>query len=123
MYAKEIHEGDCVYRMASDGAGLLPTRVVRVTTVREVGAYAPMTSNGDIIVDGMLASCYNIVRSQSLQQTFFQWLRSLEEFGRWAFGTYPYDSEFHDSVVDLPFGVDFLLSVMGYIIPQSLLSY
>lgn len=112
--------GDCVYRLSSDNEGLLPTRVVNVTIVPGVGAYAPMTSNGDVIVDGMLASCHNIVRSQSLLQSFFLWAREVERVGRWAFGGSTDELQLEE--IDLPPGVDFLLSVMQYIIPQSLFS-
>jgi hypothetical protein len=120
VYAEEIGVGDCVYRLARDGAGLLPTRVVNVTVVPGVGAYAPMTSNGDLIVNGMLASCYNIVHSTSLQHTFFHYARELEMLGRWMFGQ---TLGAQDTVVELPPGVDFLLSVLGYIVPQNMLSH
>ncbi|EPB78686.1 hypothetical protein ANCCEY_02205, partial [Ancylostoma ceylanicum] len=50
---------------------VITARVTKVSKVTETGIYSPMTSNGKIIVNGIYASCHNIVESYSLQNTFF----------------------------------------------------
>jgi hypothetical protein len=50
--------------------------------VKEIGIFAPMTSNGDLIVEGVLASCY-VLRDDArlVQQGYFQvCLRHLSRF-------------------------------------------
>uniref|UniRef100_A0A914VF42 Hedgehog protein Hint domain-containing protein n=1 Tax=Plectus sambesii TaxID=2011161 RepID=A0A914VF42_9BILA len=39
--------------------------------VEEIGAFAPMTSNGLLVVNGMVGSCHSVNKMLSLQQTFF----------------------------------------------------
>ena len=43
-----------------------------ISVVEERGIYAPMTSNGDIVVNDVLASCYNVVNNKFMQGGFFQ---------------------------------------------------
>uniref|UniRef100_A0A183BKE1 HintN domain-containing protein n=1 Tax=Globodera pallida TaxID=36090 RepID=A0A183BKE1_GLOPA len=66
VYAEEVRPGDCSKSMA-----LFEHRVFNIDRVRERGIYAPMTGTGDIVVHGVLASCYNIERNNVLQKSFF----------------------------------------------------
>jgi len=117
IYAKDVKVGDCVYRLTADRRRLHPVRVVNIDLVPQLGIYAPMTSNGDIIVDGILASCHNVIRAQSLQQTFFSFVRTIEDYARWAVGKV---SLVDESLVNLPIGADYFLSVIDYLVPSSL---
>lgn len=56
-FASEIHPGD-VLLTESKQNGLRPIRVVQVTMVTEQGLYAPLTNEGTLFVNDVLASCY-----------------------------------------------------------------
>ncbi|XP_068737204.1 tiggy-winkle hedgehog protein-like [Montipora capricornis] len=54
IFASEIEPGDLV----SNGSSSFYEAVTRVTMVMEKGVYAPLTSQGTMLVDGVLVSCY-----------------------------------------------------------------
>lgn len=62
-----------------------PSRVVSVEFGTAKGVYAPLTISGTLVVDGILASCYAVVKSHSLAQTalwplrFLPWLRGEQQ--------------------------------------------
>uniref|UniRef100_A0A183BUM2 HintN domain-containing protein n=1 Tax=Globodera pallida TaxID=36090 RepID=A0A183BUM2_GLOPA len=72
VYAEEVRLGDCVFAQdESKSMALFEHRVFNIDRVQERGIYAPMTGTGDIVVHGVLASCYNIERNNVLQKSFF----------------------------------------------------
>ena len=56
VYASEVEVGDRLLQRA--GEGVEEVQVVRVEEVEEEGAWAPLTTEGTLLVDGVLASCY-----------------------------------------------------------------
>lgn len=56
-------------------------RVVQVNLTMEVGAYAPMTSEGTVLVDDVVASCYAVVNSQAIAHYAFAPLRLMSLVG------------------------------------------
>jgi len=118
IYAKDVKVGDCLYRLNADHRRMHPIRVVDIEMVAQKGIYAPMTTNGDIIVNDILASCHNIVRAQSLQQTFFSFICNIEDTVRWMVGGKKSQDE--EASVGLPIGADYFLSMIDYIVPSSL---
>jgi desert hedgehog protein len=56
--ANEIAVGDFVWSRADDGR-MVPDEVAAVRTKVEVGAYNPLTMNGTIVVDGVVASAHS----------------------------------------------------------------
>ena len=63
--------------------GLKPGVVVNVEEKDQLGVYAPLTSQGNIIVDDILASCYSDFDSHELQHMVFlpfRWMYRLFEF-------------------------------------------
>jgi len=69
VYAEEVVVGDCLFVVPKGfGQDMLTTsRVVGVSVVRERGIYSPLTSCGDIVVEGVLASTYTLVPTKVLQ--------------------------------------------------------
>lgn len=57
---------DSVYVAASGSKHLAVSMVTSVAMVRGRGVYAPVTSGGTIVVDGVAASCYALVSSHRL---------------------------------------------------------
>ena len=70
-FAKDVRVGDRVYTLDAATQTLVEDVVVRVSTSVERGTYAPLTSEGNIVVDGTLASCYAVVNSQTLAHSAF----------------------------------------------------
>jgi MYXO-CTERM domain-containing protein len=56
--ANEIAVGDFVWSRADDGR-MVPDEVAAVRTTVGVGAYNPLTMNGTIVVDGVVASAHS----------------------------------------------------------------
>lgn len=74
IFASLVRPGHFVLVVAG-GRGLQPAEVVRVWDRRDVGAYAPLTRHGTLVVDGVVASCFALVQDQQLAQLAFWPLR------------------------------------------------
>lgn len=72
MFARDVKIGDKF--VASGGA---MTSVLKITTVGDVGLYAPLTADGNLFADGVLASCYAHVRSHELGHLTMAPIRAL----------------------------------------------
>ena len=82
FYAREIDEGMHVLVLGGDGLAR-PSRVVSVEAAARRGVYAPLTAAGNLVVDGVLASCYALVDSQSVAHAAFAPVRWWEGARRW----------------------------------------
>lgn len=69
MWWEDCFKGDWVQ---DEGFMLLESRVVAVDTVEEVGVYAPMTAEGNLLVNDILVSCLSTVDQPLLQRIFFK---------------------------------------------------
>ncbi|CAJ0939121.1 unnamed protein product, partial [Mesorhabditis belari] len=103
VHAKHLTVGQC-----------LGVKIVSIEMVVSEGIYAPLTSTGDIFVNNVLASCHTNYVVKSLQQTFFSVYRSMKaEYDRF-FGT------IRSTQYDMPFGAEYLTSVIDLFVPKSL---
>ncbi|RCN27532.1 hint module [Ancylostoma caninum] len=114
VFADKVNEGDCLYKVTEDER-IITARVTKVSKVSETGIYSPMTSNGKIVVNGIYASCHNIVESYSLQNTFFSYVDTFRKWYSSIFGA-------HMGVDELPLGIDTLTTMMDYVIPKNLVT-
>ena len=64
-YARNVKVGQYVLTAAIEG-GFVSSRVNSVETFVETGVYAPLTAEGTVVVDGVVASCYAEVPSHNL---------------------------------------------------------
>ena len=75
-FASKIKE--CDFVLVHDNIrGLMVTKVKNVKKLNLTGVYSPLTSEGNIIVDSVLASCYSDFDSHTLQHMAwapFRWL-------------------------------------------------
>ncbi|MEE6471345.1 hypothetical protein FKM82_009245 [Ascaphus truei] len=76
IFAHQIQVGDLVQTHVN-GTQLLPSRVVRVSRQEGIGVYAPLTAHGTLLVDGVLTSCYAIVKWHQVAHSSFAPLRLL----------------------------------------------
>jgi len=102
-----------------------------ICQVEETGFYAPLTANGNLIVNNVLASCHSNMAIQTLQQTFFAWWRTLNSLIsrlipaiRDAYSIAQdhrsnQDVKHENSIDgDLPLGVHYLITVMELFVPK-----
>ena len=74
-HAMAVNVGDFVLGKDARGNRLVPRKVTRVYFERKTGAVAPLTSQGNIIVDGILASCYAETSDHGLAHKAFSPVR------------------------------------------------
>uniref|UniRef100_A0AC35EUB6 Uncharacterized protein n=1 Tax=Panagrolaimus sp. PS1159 TaxID=55785 RepID=A0AC35EUB6_9BILA len=116
VYAEDIKSTDCLF--VQKDTQLIETRISKIETVKEKGIYAPLTDSGNIVVNGILASCYNIEKSPQLHSS----LSSLTET------KYSWKSIFNDlffeessipgkNEIDLIPGLQTIISILEDVLP------
>ncbi|XP_077453780.1 indian hedgehog B protein-like [Stigmatopora argus] len=78
-YACDARPGQCALVAGTGGRGTF-SRIVRVTVMERRGAFAPLTPQGTLVVDGMVASCYAVVEQHSLAHWAFSPLRLMHSW-------------------------------------------
>ena len=64
LYASGVQIGDYMFTAVDFNDSVELSKVTQVDTVSAVGKYAPLTAEGTVIVDGILASCYADVNAE-----------------------------------------------------------
>jgi len=64
VYASDVQIGSYVYTLGPYGHSVQLSKVTSVDMVSAVGMYAPLTKEGTVIVDGILASCYAEINAE-----------------------------------------------------------
>lgn len=80
VYASEIEVNDYVFTLSKEHYQMQSSKVVKVTNVKKTGAYAPLTLEGTIIVNGVLTSCYAVIDNHHLAHTFLAPIRFLYNY-------------------------------------------
>lgn len=80
VYASHARPGQCVLVSRGHGEARL-SQIARVTLRGGRGAFAPLTQQGTLVVDGVAASCYAVVEQHWLAHWAFSPLRLLH---RWT---------------------------------------
>jgi len=75
--AGDIEVGNCV--LAEKDGMMVPDEVLSIEKSTKTGIYSPLTADGNIVVDGILASCYSNVDSEGLQKYMFQYISSANQ--------------------------------------------
>lgn len=82
VYASDAQPGQCVLVSGGGaGAGIRLSRVTRVELRKGRGAFAPLTQQGTLVVDGVLASCYAVLQQHAVAHRAFGPLRLAHRWG------------------------------------------
>lgn len=111
VYACDARPGHCVL-VAGGPSGTL-SRITRVTVTERRGAFAPLTAQGTLVVDGVVASCYAVVEGHSLAHWAFLPLRLMHS---WT-GTSGYRGEGVHWYADLLHWLGVMLLDSGHLHP------
>ena len=76
VFASRVKKGDLIFVATADGT-IKPKRVASVMTKTIKGAYAPLTKEGNIVINDVLVSCYAVVNDYNLAHNSFAPLRYL----------------------------------------------
>uniref|UniRef100_A0AC35FUP6 Hint domain-containing protein n=1 Tax=Panagrolaimus sp. PS1159 TaxID=55785 RepID=A0AC35FUP6_9BILA len=68
VYAENVSISDCLF-IVQRNTKIIESRILKIEKIQERGIYSPMTNNGNIIVNDIFASCYNIVKNEKLQSS------------------------------------------------------
>lgn len=81
VFASNVHLGQWLVAVGIDQTDhLIPARVTKIYVDHYEGSYAPVTSHGTIVVDGVLASCYAVVEDHDLAHWVFAPVRLWHSF-------------------------------------------
>ncbi|KAI2810324.1 hypothetical protein BLOT_001484, partial [Blomia tropicalis] len=70
-FVRDIKVGQYLYTRPANSSISKLDRIVRITTSLGHGAYAPLTSRGNLVVNNITASCYAVIESQTLTHLSF----------------------------------------------------
>lgn len=65
VFASQVQPGQSVF-VFDDGERLVPVTVKRIYTQTNEGSFAPVTVQGTVVVDQVLASCYAVIEDHDL---------------------------------------------------------
>ncbi|XP_033964762.1 sonic hedgehog protein [Pseudochaenichthys georgianus] len=83
VFASQVQTGQTVFVFDAERRRLEPACVKRIFTHEYEGSFAPVTVQGTVVVDQVLASCYAVIQDHDLAHwalapvRFFYWVNSL----------------------------------------------
>lgn len=66
VFASQVQRGQKVFVFHAEQGRLVPVTVKRIYTQQHEGSFAPVTVQGTIVVDQVLASCYAVIEDHDL---------------------------------------------------------
>ena len=129
-YAGNVEQGQ---KLLVHRDSLQPKVVVSVKVTTHVGVYAPLTTMGNLVVDGVLASCYAVIDSQRIAHAAFapvRWWHNLKHNAQYILRTLSFSNSVANTeprtakVEPPPNGIhwypNFLYSLARYILPSHM---
>lgn len=81
VYADRVQIGQFV--LIAEHLALKPSKIIDIKIIKQKGVYAPLTTQGTIIVDGVAASCYAVVNSINIAHSVFAPVRALHSLSKY----------------------------------------
>ena len=73
-FAENVKAGDIIKALSSDGSSIVTTSVSKIKLKLNYGAFAPLTEEGTVLVNGIMASCYALTENHSMAHlSFLPW--------------------------------------------------
>ena len=73
-FAENVKAGDIIKALSSNGTSLVTTMVRKIKWKRNYGAFAPLTEEGTVLVNGIMASCYALTENHDMAHlSFLPW--------------------------------------------------
>ena len=73
-FAENVKAGDIIKALSSNGTSLVTTMVRKIKLKRNFGAFAPLTEEGTVLVNGIMASCYALTENHKMAHlSFLPW--------------------------------------------------
>ena len=108
VFASRLKPGDFIFVQSQTTHDPTPVKVVRVSIALYEGAFAPVTSEGTLIVDGVWVSCYADISDHRLAHSLMAPLRFLYSVApKWMGSRGPFIHK-HLKNMFRPFGVRLL---------------
>jgi len=100
IFASKVALGKCLFVNNDEGA-LVESKVVAKSNRTLKGIYAPITANGNVVVNNVLASCFTEYENDQVQKIIYSSLNSLRRVL-----SYVTPSSLVDTLLNTPFNVD-----------------
>jgi hypothetical protein len=88
--ARYVSTGEYLYEWHINSQKFLPRQIQTITIETKMGAYAPLTLEGTIVIDGHLASSYPLSENHDEAHAVFAPWRWAYRFRTWLWGNEPY---------------------------------
>ncbi|CCD69463.1 HintN domain-containing protein [Caenorhabditis elegans] len=108
VYAEELKVGDCLVLLYK--GKFRQQRVMRISITERKGIYAPITKNGRIIVNDIVASVFSGIKHTRLQSDYYSTIAYAQSW-LWIFG----ETVFHKATI--PIGSALASDVLRLVIP------
>ena len=89
LFASEVEIGDFLYQTISNHQSIIETPITEINQIKQFDAYAPLTFEGNIIVNNRIVSCYGTFSHSTghlVKMPRRYWLRFCSGFNSYKFG-------------------------------------
>ncbi|XP_070708886.1 sonic hedgehog protein [Pempheris klunzingeri] len=98
IFASQVHPGQKVFVFDAERSRLEPVTVKRIYTQEHEGSFAPVTVQGTVVVDQVLASCYAVIEDHDLAHWALAPVRLAHWVSSLLFSSQPQASAQNDGV-------------------------
>jgi hypothetical protein len=102
IFAKRVQVGKCLF--VNDNGEFKESKIVEKTTEMKTGIYAPITENGNIVVNDVLASCVTNYENEALMNIIYSFVHQTRRVLRNVMPTVMFETLF-GSAGAVPHGV------------------
>jgi len=117
IFAKNVQLDRCLY--VNEEGKLSESRIVEKGQEKMTGIFSPITTTGSIVVNDVLASCYNYYENESLQKFVYQYMIGFQDAVAEWLPTSLYQAAFnsqHGAVVAVPRLIFNFLQLSNYFV-------